>query len=74
MVSCALLDLYTYAQGFAVVRLKTGWSHCQYQVLGTTSTYAVFVDDIATAYCSCPAFAYSVLLSDGQFMVGAMRS
>ena len=57
-----------------VVHLTTPWGFSQYQVLGATTTYTVFpavsgTSNNAMAYCTCPSFTYTVLLSDKQIMV-----
>ncbi|KAI1795661.1 hypothetical protein LXA43DRAFT_731540 [Ganoderma leucocontextum] len=56
----------------SVILYKTPWGRPQYEVLGSTATYAVFPGlpstATATAYCTCPAYAYSVLLSETQLM------
>ncbi|KAI0665935.1 hypothetical protein C8Q78DRAFT_985587 [Trametes maxima] len=57
----------------SVIAYKTSWGRTQYEVLGSTATYAVFPglpspNGHALAYCTCPAYAYSVLLSKTQLM------
>ncbi|KAI0085913.1 hypothetical protein BDY19DRAFT_385165 [Irpex rosettiformis] len=57
----------------SVILYNTPWKHTKYEVLGTTSTYSVFLGrpdktSLHTAYCTCPSFAYSVLASDTQYM------
>nr|VWO99929.1 Uncharacterized protein [Ganoderma boninense] len=56
----------------SVILYKTPWGRPQYEVLGSTATYAVFPGlssaTATTAYCTCPAYAYSVLLSETQIM------
>ncbi|KAM5540199.1 hypothetical protein V8D89_006018 [Ganoderma adspersum] len=56
----------------SVILYKTPWGRPQYEVLGSTATYAVFPGlpsaTTVTAYCTCPAYAYSVLLSETQIM------
>ncbi|KAI0355708.1 hypothetical protein OH77DRAFT_1454232 [Trametes cingulata] len=57
----------------SVIVYKTPWGRAQYEVLGSTATYAVFpglpsAKGHALAYCTCPAYAYSVLLSETQLM------
>ncbi|PCH43384.1 hypothetical protein WOLCODRAFT_75141, partial [Wolfiporia cocos MD-104 SS10] len=57
----------------SVIKYKTPWGRAQYEVLGSTNSYAVFPEMLLTnmqpmAYCTCPAFAYSVLLSGSQLM------
>lgn len=60
-----------------VIKYNTPWGHTQYQVLGSTSTYAVFLGVPKTKrktadYCTCPAFTFSVLLSDSELMVSPL--
>ncbi|KAI9067408.1 hypothetical protein FKP32DRAFT_1588778 [Trametes sanguinea] len=57
----------------SVIMYKTPWGRAQYEVLGSTATYTVFPGlpspkGYASAYCTCPAYAYSVLLSETQLM------
>ncbi|KAH9859077.1 hypothetical protein C2E23DRAFT_864816 [Lenzites betulinus] len=57
----------------SVIVYKTVWGRPQYEVLGSTATYAVFpglpsANGHELAYCTCPAYAYSVLLSETQLM------
>ncbi|CAL1703140.1 unnamed protein product [Somion occarium] len=57
----------------SVIKFVTPWKHSTYHVLGSTTTYTVFpgnssVSDKLPAYCTCPAFAYSVLLSGSELM------
>ncbi|PSR72107.1 hypothetical protein PHLCEN_2v12022 [Hermanssonia centrifuga] len=61
----------------SVIKFTTAWGYTQYQVLGTTSTYTVFLGAVTVdgnrktpPYCTCASFAYSVLLSEYQLMVG----
>lgn len=59
----------------SVIVYNTPWGRSQYEVLGSTATYAVFPGlpsggGHTLAYCTCPAYAYSVLLSETQLMVG----
>ncbi|KAK2467887.1 hypothetical protein APHAL10511_000182 [Amanita phalloides] len=54
-----------------VIQYVTAWGGRFYQVLGSTATYSVYVDmTIAPIpyYCTCPAFAYAVLLSSTHAM------
>ncbi|OJT06964.1 Zinc finger SWIM domain-containing protein 7 [Trametes pubescens] len=58
----------------SVIVYNTPWGRPQYEVLGSTATYAVFPGlpsggGHTLAYCTCPAYAYSVLLSETQLMV-----
>ena len=57
-----------------VVKFVVPWGHHQYQVLGTSATYAVFPgcfsgEHVVPPYCTCPSFAFSVLVVDSQFLV-----
>ncbi|KAG1894503.1 uncharacterized protein F5891DRAFT_961460, partial [Suillus fuscotomentosus] len=57
-----------------VVKYKTSWGRHHYEVMGTTSTYTVFphLDVASTAvssYCTCPSFAFAVLISENHLMV-----
>ncbi|KZT10704.1 uncharacterized protein LAESUDRAFT_345824 [Laetiporus sulphureus 93-53] len=58
----------------SVIKYKTPWGRPQYEVLGSTASYSVFPELLSPGpnplgcYCTCPAFAYSVLLSDSQLM------
>ncbi|RPD54735.1 hypothetical protein L226DRAFT_612944 [Lentinus tigrinus ALCF2SS1-7] len=57
----------------SVILYKSPWGRPQYEVLGSTATYAVFPGlpspgGYKLAYCTCPAYAYSVLLSETQIM------
>ncbi|KAI0746022.1 hypothetical protein C8Q76DRAFT_607010, partial [Earliella scabrosa] len=67
------LDLIDRDNGEHLIEYKTPWGRPQYEVLGSTATYAVFpglpsAGGHALAYCTCPAYAYSVLLSETQIM------
>jgi len=57
----------------SVIKHVTPWGHLSYEVYGLTANYAVFPDICSSglgplAYCTCPAYAYSVLLSRSQIM------
>ncbi|KAI0792603.1 hypothetical protein C8Q75DRAFT_713671 [Abortiporus biennis] len=55
----------------SVIRFKTPWGYNQYHVLGSTANYTVFPfrsHHSPTPYCTCPAFAYGVLLSGSEIM------
>lgn len=57
-----------------MIKFSTPWNREQYQVLGSTSSYTVFPGHNHSMhkvppYCSCPAYAYSVLISKSQSMV-----
>ena len=50
-----------------VIQYVTPWGSEFYQVLGSTATYSVYIDMIIAPipyYCTCPAFAHAVLLSE----------
>ncbi|KAG1732232.1 uncharacterized protein EDB91DRAFT_1058191 [Suillus paluster] len=56
-----------------VVKYKTSWGRHHYEVLGTTSTYTVFphlhtASAAVSSYCTCPSFAYAVLISENHLM------
>jgi len=54
-----------------VIQYITPWGTKIYQVLGSTATYSVCVDMTVAPipyYCTCPAFAYAVLLSETHAM------
>ncbi|OAX43296.1 hypothetical protein K503DRAFT_708818 [Rhizopogon vinicolor AM-OR11-026] len=56
-----------------VVKYSTSWGQHHYEVLGTTSTYAVFphlnaASTVISSYCTCPSFAYAVLISESHLM------
>lgn len=58
----------------SVLRYTTSWGRLFYEVLGSTSTYAVFpwLQGRAappSSYCSCPTFADAVLFTESQLMV-----
>ncbi|KAI0930152.1 hypothetical protein AcW1_008910 [Taiwanofungus camphoratus] len=57
----------------SVLKYVTPWGRVQYEVLGSTASYTVFPDlfypgSSVHFYCTCPAFAYSVLSSESQLM------
>lgn len=59
-----------------VIKYTSSWGRSYYEVLGSTATYTVFpklLFDWATptmsAYCTCPAFTYAVLMSESHTMV-----
>ncbi|KAH9942476.1 uncharacterized protein BXZ73DRAFT_97885 [Epithele typhae] len=53
----------------SVIMYRTPWGRPQFEVLGSTATYVVFPGaGLSRAYCTCPAYAYSVLLSETQIM------
>ncbi|KAI0930154.1 hypothetical protein AcV5_006940 [Taiwanofungus camphoratus] len=59
--------------GVVVLKYVTPWGRVQYEVLGSTASYTVFPDlfypgSSVHFYCTCPAFAYSVLSSESQLM------
>ncbi|KAF8495863.1 hypothetical protein JB92DRAFT_2747337, partial [Gautieria morchelliformis] len=51
-----------------VFKYETSWGRTFFEVFGSKGRYSVSVDLPApvSTYCACPAFAYSVLLSDNQ--------
>ncbi|KAG2150570.1 hypothetical protein DEU56DRAFT_35792 [Suillus clintonianus] len=56
-----------------VMKYKTSWGRHHYEVLGTTSTYTVFPhldagSAAVSSYCTCPSFAYAVLISENHLM------
>lgn len=59
-----------------VFRYTTPWGRIFFEVFGSKGRYSVSVDLPApvSTYCDCPAFAYSVLLSDNQAMVKLMMT
>ncbi|KAH9951551.1 hypothetical protein B0H21DRAFT_180561 [Amylocystis lapponica] len=65
----AALDLIDHDN---VIKYTTPWGRSQYEVLGTTANYSVFLalgtPSHSLSYCTCPAFAYSVLLSESHLM------
>lgn len=56
----------------SVMRYKTTWGRYHYEVRGSTSTYTVFprlgFSAPASCYCTCPAFAFTVLMSNSHLM------
>jgi hypothetical protein len=66
-------SLFLYAQYMlTVIQIISPWGHTNYEVLGSMATYTVQVDLSVTptsSYCSCPAFAYSVLMAGSHVMV-----
>ncbi|KAF9010644.1 hypothetical protein BDQ17DRAFT_1299174 [Cyathus striatus] len=54
-----------------IIHYTTPWGHTEYEVLGSTATYSVFLD-LGTAripfYCSCPAFSRIVLAGESAVM------
>lgn len=66
---------------WTVIKYKTPWGGIQYEVYGSTANYTVFPglpgsspDTPPAFYCTCPAFAYSVLLSQNQIMVNTFSA
>jgi len=56
-----------------VIKYTMPWGRSQYEVLGSTANYTVFPTlfppgSQPLSYCTCPAFAYSVLLSETHLM------
>lgn len=72
-VQWLLIQLY-----WPVMRYKTTWGRYHYEVRGSTSTYTVFprlgFSAPASCYCTCPAFAFTVLMSNSHLMVGWART
>ena len=54
-----------------VIHLKTYWGREYYEVHGSTSTYAIYMDlpSYMPVYCTCPAFSFSVLSSEDTIVV-----
>ncbi|KAI5120313.1 hypothetical protein M0805_005817 [Coniferiporia weirii] len=65
-----LLAAFDLVDRERVMHLKTTWGRSFYEVHGLTSTYTVQPDlpPRMPAYCSCPAFAFSVLLAEEHLM------
>ncbi|PAV19041.1 zinc finger SWIM domain-containing 7 [Pyrrhoderma noxium] len=59
----AALDIIDHE---SVIHLKTYWGREYYEVHGSTSTYAIYIDlpSYMPVYCTCPAFSFSVLSSE----------
>lgn len=60
------------AYPYLVTHYVTPWGHSEYEVLGSTATYAVLLDVPVAPIpysCACPAFIYSVLISRTHVMV-----
>lgn len=62
-----------------VLRYKTTWGRCHYEVFGSTSTYYTVFPQLGFSakvfcYCTCPAFAFAVLVSNSHLMVGRSLS
>jgi len=58
----------------SVIKYTSPWGRSHYEVLGSTATYVVFPrlspspTPAISAYCTCPAFTYAVLISDSHMM------
>ncbi|KJA27818.1 hypothetical protein HYPSUDRAFT_119750, partial [Hypholoma sublateritium FD-334 SS-4] len=55
-----------------VVYFSTPWGHSEYQVMGSTGSYTVFLDlrnSKVPHSCTCPAFLSSVLMQGAHIMV-----
>jgi hypothetical protein len=56
-----------------VIKYTTYWGRTHYDVLRSTSTYVVFPalapSGVLKAYCTCPAFAYAVLMTESHILV-----
>ncbi|KII92533.1 hypothetical protein PLICRDRAFT_172610 [Plicaturopsis crispa FD-325 SS-3] len=56
----------------SVIKFNTPWGYSCFEVLGSTGTYTIFPNLNLTpsakgaAYCTCPAFAYAVLISESH--------
>jgi len=64
----AALDIIDHGN---VIHYVTPWGHTEYEVIGSTATYSILLDIKASPIpysCSCPAFVYSVLISDTHIM------
>lgn len=56
-----------------VIKYNLPWGRTMYEVFGSTANYSVFLKlspntETSMSYCTCPAFAYSALLSGSQLM------
>ncbi|KAF9263407.1 hypothetical protein L218DRAFT_865120, partial [Marasmius fiardii PR-910] len=54
-----------------VIKNVSPWGRVQFDVLGSTATYNVLLNLSVTpvsAYCTCPAFVYAVLISQSHVM------
>ncbi|KAH8100374.1 hypothetical protein BXZ70DRAFT_187188 [Cristinia sonorae] len=56
-----------------VVKVSTPWGYSHFNVFGSTATYTVFPGIVSSTqttppFCTCPAYAYSVLLSSSELM------
>jgi len=58
----------------SVIKYTSPWGRSHYEVLGSTATYSVFPrllpspTPTISAYCTCPAFIYAVLISESHTM------
>jgi len=56
----------------SVLKYRTPWGRCYYEVLGSTATYSIFPrlgwSPHTSCYCTCPAFAFAVLMSESHLM------
>ncbi|EGO00080.1 hypothetical protein SERLA73DRAFT_52884 [Serpula lacrymans var. lacrymans S7.3] len=66
----AALDLVDRA---CVIKYTSPWGRSYFEVLGSTAAYTVFpqLDFPASAscYCTCPSFAFAVLMSESHITV-----
>ncbi|KAJ3478690.1 hypothetical protein NLI96_g9594 [Meripilus lineatus] len=56
-----------------IIKFTTPWGYSQYQAFGSTATYNVFPRVTSGSrktepYCTCPSFAFSVMLSKSEYM------
>ncbi|KAI6119880.1 hypothetical protein EDD16DRAFT_1479852, partial [Pisolithus croceorrhizus] len=66
-------DLFTERTSWIVLRYKTPWGRSHYEIFGSTSTYYTVFPRFGSSasmfcYCTCPAFAFSVLVSNSHLM------
>ncbi|KAF8844364.1 hypothetical protein BDN67DRAFT_895286, partial [Paxillus ammoniavirescens] len=56
----------------SVLKYRTPWARCHYEVFSSTATYSVFprlgCSTSVSSYCTCPAFAFAVLMSGSHLM------
>ncbi|KAF9227410.1 hypothetical protein BS17DRAFT_464135 [Gyrodon lividus] len=55
-----------------VLKYRTPWGRCHYEVLGSTAAYSIFprlgCSTNVSSYCTCPSFAFAVLMSESHLM------
>lgn len=64
-----------YSLTTQVIKYSTSWGYCEYEVIGSTSTYSVLLDlplILIPYHCTCPAFTSVVLESETFVMVGCI--